>query len=121
MQFLTRKEEINKIIERISLEYSFLSNECKEDLLTFTSISSVEKSTLIVKEKQNADKLYFIVKGCFRVYYLKDGRDITDWFTLRINLSLQSIVFFNLFPVHVILKRLNQPHILSFQEMMFLV
>ncbi len=43
----------------------------------------VDKSATIVKEHQSADKLYFIVEGCFRVFYLKEGKDITDWFAFE--------------------------------------
>jgi CRP-like cAMP-binding protein len=98
MQDRIQKEEINRIIEKISLDYSFLTNECKNDLSKLAAISSVHKSTLIVKENQNADKLYYIVKGCFQVYYLKDGKNITDWFAFENEFVSSINSFFELIP-----------------------
>ena len=83
MSSLKLNEQVHKIIEKISTDYTSLTHECKKDLSRLANISSVDKSTLIVKENQNADKLYFVVKGCFRVYYLKDGKDVTDWFAFE--------------------------------------
>ena len=38
---------------------------------------------MLVREGQYADKTFFIVKGCARAYYLKDGKDISDWFAFE--------------------------------------
>lgn len=83
MKDLNQKEYIKKIIDGISETYYTLTDECKSDFAALTHITSIDKATIIVTENQNADKLYFIVEGCFRVYYLKDGKDITDWFAFE--------------------------------------
>lgn len=80
MQEIIQDAELQKLVDLIDSTYSPLTQECKLDLLHCAKVYSVKKSTLIVKETQYADKMYFIVQGCFRVFYLKDGKDITDWF-----------------------------------------
>ncbi len=98
MSSLKLNEQVHKIIEKISTDYTSLTHECKKDLSRLANISSVDKSTLIVKENQNADKLYFVVKGCFRVYYLKDGKDVTDWFAFENDFVSSINSFFQFIP-----------------------
>lgn len=74
---------IDQIIELIGTTYSPLSSNCKIDLKHATQVLKFEKATVLVKEGQLADKTYFIVRGCARAYYLKDGKDITDWFAFE--------------------------------------
>lgn len=75
--------EIEKIIKNIETNYLALTNECRKDLQNASRILSLDKDTVIVKEGQFAHKVYFIAEGSARSYYLKDGRDITDWFAFE--------------------------------------
>ncbi len=61
-------------------------------------IVSLDKSTLLVKEGQYADKLYFIIKGCARVFYIKEDRDITDWFAFENDFLVSDNSFFQSAP-----------------------
>ncbi|HHC78391.1 MAG TPA: Crp/Fnr family transcriptional regulator [Flavobacteriia bacterium] len=70
-------------IDLISTNYSFLSPECKIELSAFSQILTFDKKTILVKEGQFATNMYFIVKGAARAYYLKDGKDVTDWFAFE--------------------------------------
>ncbi len=72
-----RKEDIIGAIEE---NYIKLSDSCINNLLDVSKILHVQNSEKIVKEGQYADKAYFIIKGCARAFYLKEGKDITDWF-----------------------------------------
>ncbi|TRX35449.1 Crp/Fnr family transcriptional regulator [Flavobacterium sp. ZT3R18] len=74
---------IEKIIETISTSYATLTEECKDDLKKASKILTLDKEAKIVKEGQFADKLYFVVRGGARAYYLKNGKDITDWFAFE--------------------------------------
>lgn len=75
--------DIESVIESISETYSPLTEECKSDLKKFSTLVSYNKFSLLVKEGQYSDKMHFIVSGCLRASYLKDGRDITDWFAFE--------------------------------------
>ncbi len=74
---------LNQIIENIELHYATLTSECKHDLINNSRILTLDRETKIVKEGQLADKSYFIAQGAARAYYLKDGKDITDWFAFE--------------------------------------
>jgi len=70
---------INSIVRLIGELYSPLSDACISDLASVSKVLSFDKPTILVKEGQFANKTYFIVKGCARAFYLKDGKDVTDW------------------------------------------
>jgi CRP-like cAMP-binding protein len=74
---------IEQILENIETHFSSLTNECKGDLKKVSKILTLSKETKIVKEGQFADKTYFIAEGSARAFYIKDGRDITDWFAFE--------------------------------------
>ena len=74
---------IEDIIETLHTSYSPLSDACKAELPEHSRIFHVPSAELLVREGEFADKTYFIVDGCARAYYLKDGKDITDWFAFE--------------------------------------
>ena len=75
--------DINAAIEDMCLHYSSLGEECRQELKALCTLAVHEKGTLLVKEGQLSGKNYYIVKGCVRACYLKDGKDITDWFAFE--------------------------------------
>lgn len=74
------KEEVVNLIDR---NYLTLSEECKTDLISCSNLLTVKKSIKIVKEGQYSDKTFFIAEGCARAFYLKEGKDISDWFAFE--------------------------------------
>jgi CRP-like cAMP-binding protein len=74
---------IESTIETISENYSLLTADCKSDLKNSCRLLTLDKSSIIVKEEQFADKMYFIVSGCVRAFYYKDSKEITDWFAFE--------------------------------------
>lgn len=75
--------DIAQVIETISTAYAPLTDACKAELSALGKALRLDKATVVVKEGQYADKCYYIIKGCARAYYLKEGKDITDWFAFE--------------------------------------
>ena len=96
-----------KAINIISKVYSKLSKECQLELAGRAKLLQLPKETILVKEGQYSDKTFFIIKGCARAYYLKDGKDISDWFAFE-NEFISSI---NSFFLHI-----PSPHYLEVLE-----
>ncbi|NMM50682.1 Crp/Fnr family transcriptional regulator [Marinigracilibium pacificum] len=72
-----------EIINFISQNHSLLSTECKNEFTNITKSISGEKGTTLVKDGQLSDKIYYLIDGCARAFYIKDGRDISDWFAFE--------------------------------------
>ncbi len=87
--------DIEQIIATMGKMYSPLTDECKTDLKNVSKLFTQQKSTLLVKEGEFADKIYFIVEGCVRAFYIKDGKEISDWFAFE-NDFINSINSFHL-------------------------
>jgi len=83
-----------EILDIIDKNYAPLTFECKKELITNIKIRSFEKGEIIVREGQYADKVYFIVEGCGRAYYLKGEKDITDWFAFEHEFISSIVSFF---------------------------
>ncbi|MDE1207038.1 Crp/Fnr family transcriptional regulator [Tenacibaculum larymnensis] len=83
-------KEVFKTIEET---YTPLSTECQQELIAGSKVCAYKKGDIVVREGQFSKKVFFIVQGCSRAYYLKDGKDISDWFTFE-NQFMASIVSF---------------------------
>lgn len=73
--------------------YAPLSPACQKELIERLTIVTYKKGEVLVREGQYADKAYFILQGCARAYYLKDGKDVSDWFAFE-NEFISAIVSF---------------------------
>lgn len=82
------------IIDQISDTYAPLSAACKEQLAGHATLLPLHKNTLLVKEGEYADSTYYIVKGCARAYYLREGKDISDWFAFEGEFISSIVSFF---------------------------
>lgn len=104
---------IDHIIESISANYSHLSEYCCADFKEHAKVLNFEKGTTLVKEGQLADKIYFIVSGCARAFYMKDGKDITDWFAFENDFMTAINSFFLFIPSPHFIEVLEQTTLLE--------
>ena len=51
--------------------------QLQDNLWNYTELS---KGCLLLKEGSNSKKVFYVEKGLMRLYYLKDGKDITHFF-----------------------------------------
>lgn len=87
--------DFDKIINAIETRYSKLDAACIEAMLTHLRPIHAAKETRLVKEGQYADKTYYIIHGCVRAFYIKDGKEITDWFAFENEFVCSIHSFFN--------------------------
>ena len=43
----------------------------------------IPKKTSIIKPNDKADNVYFVVHGIVRIYYVKENKEITNWFIME--------------------------------------
>ena len=97
------EETLNKIGEK----YSPLSIECQQELVAHSTFNTYKKGEIVVREGEYSKKAYLIVKGSSRAYYLKDGKDISDWFSFENEIAASIVSFFSDKP---------SPHYVEFME-----
>lgn len=80
-------------LQVVQHNYAVLTTECIHDLVEHLEIQTFKKNEIIVRQGQYARMCYLILEGSIRVYYLKDDKDISDWFSFE-NEFVTSIVSF---------------------------
>ena len=61
-------------------KYVSLTEDEKNVLLSLDLFHSVKKGTVLLKEGQQSNNNYFVLKGCLRKYYIIDGEEKTTAF-----------------------------------------
>jgi CRP-like cAMP-binding protein len=70
-----------EIINYLS-KYITISKELEEALNETTFIRKFKKGTILLEEGAYTNECYFVIKGCIRSYYIKDGEEkTTEFFT----------------------------------------
>ncbi|TAG30575.1 MAG: Crp/Fnr family transcriptional regulator [Sphingobacteriia bacterium] len=63
-------------------KYISLTDDEKHEILSLDLFSAAKKGTTLLKEGQQSQDEYFVLKGCIRKYYFINGEEITtDFFT----------------------------------------
>lgn len=96
-----------EIMTEIGNLYSPLSTECQQDFIGRCKVSHFKKGEIVVREGQFSKQAYLILQGCVRAYYLKDGKDISDWFAFEHRFMASIVSFFTEEP---------SPHYVEFME-----
>jgi CRP-like cAMP-binding protein len=61
-------------------KYVSLTEEEKNAIVSLDIFRSVKKGTILLREGQKSKDSYFVLKGCFRTYYVIDGEEKTTAF-----------------------------------------
>jgi CRP-like cAMP-binding protein len=69
----------NEIYEYLS-KYIPITEELEEELSKIEFIKRFKNGTILLEEGKISNECFFIIKGCIRSYYLKDGEERTTEF-----------------------------------------
>lgn len=75
-----------------------LSKESQSALENISKHSELPKGHTLVAQNTICHNLYFIEHGLTRTYYLKNGKDITDWISTENTFAVSLISFINRTP-----------------------
>ncbi len=75
-----------------------LSQELKDAIVDHSKLMNVAKKQLLLSEGEKSDKIYFIVTGAVRIYYLnEDGQEKSTWFLFENELVISVHSFFAMY------------------------
>ncbi|HEU4858326.1 MAG TPA: Crp/Fnr family transcriptional regulator [Chitinophagaceae bacterium] len=72
---------------------------------------STTKDFVLLKENTISDYIYFIEKGVARIYYYKNGREITEWIALDGQFFLSITSFFQRTPSYLTIQTIEPSHV----------
>jgi len=75
--------------------FSILSVGLQDKIKALLVEDAFKKKSLLLKEGQVSQRIYFIKKGFIRAYYFKDGREFTTWFMGEGDIILSVYSFFS--------------------------
>lgn len=84
-----------------------LSQEEEEAFLGILSEESIGKGDLIFRPGKMANKMYFLLKGGLRSYYIKNGEEITDYFFFEESFATDYVSYFGDKPTEFYLEALE--------------
>ncbi|WP_103070137.1 Crp/Fnr family transcriptional regulator [Aquimarina sediminis] len=96
-----------KILTKVGEIYAPLSTACQQDLIANSKTSTFKRGEIVVREGQFSKKAYLMVQGCARAFYIKGGKDISDWFAFENQFMAPIVSFFSTEP---------SPHYIEFVE-----
>ena len=102
-------ETFNKRIDAIGL----LSPESKTVFLNAWESWSVPKDHFLVRENAIAHHLFYIKKGIARIYYFKNGKEITEWIALDDQFFFSIISFFEQKPSNLIIQTIEASEVMG--------
>jgi CRP-like cAMP-binding protein len=70
-----------------------LSSESKSAFSKVMVRKEMKKGEILLKAEKICNHIYYIEKGLARTFYLKDGKDITDWISTEKNFSVSIVSF----------------------------
>lgn len=85
----------------------------QEALAKICTRKNYKKNTVLLDLGEVSRKLYFIVKGLGRVYYIRDGNDITDYFAIDHNFLGGLPSYFTGQPSHKAIELLEDSEVIE--------
>jgi len=93
-------------------EVSFLSETSKTELLDHIKIKHVAKSDFLLKHGEVCKHIYYVNKGFVRIFYYKNGKNITEWFANEGHFCFSITSFFEGVPSKLVLEALEDSEII---------
>jgi CRP-like cAMP-binding protein len=94
-------------LEKAITDISPLSPESKNVFLNSWKYWQVPKDYLLLREHSISDYIYFIEKGVARIFYHKNGKEITEWIAMDQQFFLSITSYFQRTPSHLAIHTLE--------------
>lgn len=88
-------------------KFTRLSAQARQALSAHLKKKEFQKGHVLVREDTTCNYLYFIAQGLTRTYYIKDGKDVTDWISAENDFACSVISFITRKPDRRIIELLE--------------
>ncbi|TRZ45992.1 Crp/Fnr family transcriptional regulator [Robertkochia solimangrovi] len=80
---------------------------CRKKIESHLTIKEFKKGEHILHTGETCNHIYFMYKGCNRIYYYKNDKEITEWFTSEKHFCFSITSFFDKTPSHLSIETLE--------------
>lgn len=100
-------------LEREISRISILSPATMKVFLDAWQYWTVPKDHFLIREHEVGDYIFFIKKGIARIYYYKNGKEITEWIAMDEQFFLSIISFFERTPSRLIIHVIEPSEVMG--------
>jgi len=97
-------------------QYGQISDEGIKELTSKLKLNTVKKGELLLSHGQICKDIYFVNKGCLRLYYIADGVEITVWFSFEDNSAIELSSFLSGKPTEYFIEAIENTEFLSLNK-----
>lgn len=97
-------------------QYGALTEHGMDELVDKFQSKTVKKGECLLTQGQVCEKIYFVKKGCLRLYYITDDVEITVWFSFENNSAIELSSFLSGAPSDYFLEAIEDSEILSLDK-----
>jgi len=98
-------------------QYGKLPQRTLNELTSKSKFTNVKKGKLLLLQGQVCNKIYFVVKGCIRLYYIADDVEITVWFSFEKNSAIELSSFLSGAPSEYFLEAIEESEIVVLNKL----
>lgn len=97
-------------------QYGIISKEGIEDLNSRLKSNKIKKGDKLLSYGQICKEIFFVTKGCLRLYYISDGVEITVWFSFEDNSAIELSSFLSGAPTEYFIEAIEDSEYLSLSK-----
>ena len=109
---IMQQQEFLNVLGQISP----LSEESRSQLMSYISIRKLTKGELLLKHGDVCKHIYYVDKGFIRIFYFKDGKEITEWLTGEEHFFFSIESFFEGSPSQLIIEAIEDSEIIQLSK-----
>jgi CRP-like cAMP-binding protein len=106
---------IQEYLNRLG-EYSPLSEASRLQLSQFISLKKLNKEELLLKHGDVCKHMYFVNNGFIRIFYFKDGKEVTEYLAGEKHFFFSITSFFEGSPSDLIIEALEDSEIIQLSK-----
>jgi CRP-like cAMP-binding protein len=95
---------------------SRLSIKSKEALLEHITLKKVAKGDILLNHGEICRHIYFLNKGFIRIFYFKNGKEITEWFADEKQFFFSIVSYFEAKPSNLIIEAIEDCEIIMLSK-----
>jgi CRP-like cAMP-binding protein len=106
---------INEYINILN-SISPLGPESREEISEYISVCKVPRGGLILKYGEICRHIYFVNRGFVRIFYYKNGKDVTEWFADEKQFFFSITSYFRSEPSQLIIEAIEDCEIIRLSK-----
>jgi CRP-like cAMP-binding protein len=103
---------MNTTLNTFITKYVDLSDVELEDITSKFKSKSVKKNNFLLRQGETCKDLVFVEKGCLRLYYVKDGVEVSVWFAFQQSSAIEIYSFISENPSNYFIQAIEDSEVL---------